>query len=57
MIDDTGLTISEQSSTEITPSGVKSFSPDEASLFIKMQNILQSFLEFLQVAGGGLNIS
>jgi hypothetical protein len=37
LIDDIGLAASVQSSTEITPSTNKSFSPDEAFLFIKMQ--------------------
>jgi hypothetical protein len=41
----------------IIPSRNKYFSLDKAALFIKMQKILQFFLELLQVAGGDLNIS
>jgi hypothetical protein len=57
LIDKTGLVTSAQSSIESTPSGIRSLSPDEAALFTRMQNILQFFLELLQVAGGDLNIS
>jgi hypothetical protein len=57
LIDDTGLVASAQSSTETTPSHHKQFSPDISALFIKMQKILQFFLELLQVAGGDLNIA
>jgi hypothetical protein len=39
------------------PTKNKDFSPNESSLFTKMQKMLQFFLEILQVAGGDLNIS
>jgi hypothetical protein len=57
LIYDTVLAASAQSSKETTPSRHKQFSPDESALFIKMQKILQCFLELLQVAGGDLNIA
>jgi hypothetical protein len=57
LIDDTGLAASAQSSTETKPSRHKQFSPDESTLFVKMQKILQFFFKLLQVAGGDLNIS
>jgi hypothetical protein len=57
LIDDRGLAASAQSSTEMTLLRHKQFSPDESSLFIKMQKILHFFLELLQAAGGDLNIS
>jgi hypothetical protein len=47
IIDYTGLAASAQSSTEMTPSRYKQFSPDESTLFIKMQKIIQFFLELL----------
>jgi hypothetical protein len=59
LIDVTGLaaSASAQSSIEITPFRNKFFSTDEAALLLKMQNILQFFLELLQLAGGDLHIS
>jgi hypothetical protein len=56
-IDDTGLVVSSQSSTEITPTRTKRFTKDEDLLFARMQKIIQFFLELLQVSGGDLNIS
>jgi hypothetical protein len=50
LINDTGLTASTHSSSETTLS-------DESTLLLKMQKILQFFLEPLQVAGGDLNIA
>jgi hypothetical protein len=44
LIDDTGLAYSTQSSTEISSTTLKDFSPDESILFDKMQKILQFFL-------------
>jgi hypothetical protein len=57
LIDDTGLAASAQSSTETTSSRNKQFSSDESTLFLKIQKILQFFLELLQVSGGDLNIT
>jgi hypothetical protein len=57
IIDDTGLAASAQSSIEITSTKNKYFSPYEILLFDNMQNMLQFFLELLQIAGGNLNIS
>jgi hypothetical protein len=57
LIDDTGLVVSSQSSTEITSTRVKRFTPDENILFSRMKKMIQFFLELLQVAGGDLNIS
>jgi hypothetical protein len=57
LIEDTGLAYSAQSSTEISSTTIKDFSPDESILFEKMQNMLQFFLELLQVEGGDINIS
>jgi hypothetical protein len=57
LIDDTRLAASAQSSIEMTPLRHKQFTPDESSLFVKMQKILQFFLELLQVAGVDLNIA
>jgi hypothetical protein len=57
LIDDTGLIVSAQASTQITSSRVKRFSSDEAALFVRMNHMIQFFLELLQVAGGNLNIS
>jgi hypothetical protein len=57
LIDDTGLAYSAQSSTEIASTTIKDFSPNESSLFDKMQKMLQFFLELIQVASGDLNIS
>jgi hypothetical protein len=57
LIDDTGFFESAQSSTEIISSRNKQLSPDESALFLKIQKILQFFLELLQVAGGNLNIT
>jgi hypothetical protein len=56
LIDETGLSASAQSSVEITTTRTKAFSPDKDALFTKMQNILQFFLELLQVSAGDLNI-
>jgi hypothetical protein len=56
LIDDPGLAASAQSSTDTTSSRNKHFSSDGSTLFLKMQKILQLFLELLQVAGGDLNI-
>jgi hypothetical protein len=56
LIDDTGLAYSAQSSTEISSTTLKDFSPDESILFDKMQKMLQFFLGLLQVSGGDLNI-
>jgi hypothetical protein len=56
-IDDTGLVVSAQASTEITSSRVKRFSSNEAALFVCMNRMIKFFLELLQVAGGDLNIS
>jgi hypothetical protein len=57
LIDDTGLAYSAQSSTEISSTTIKDFSPDESIIFDKMQKMLLVFLELLQVSGGVLNIS
>jgi hypothetical protein len=57
LIDGTGLVVSSQSSTEITSTRVKRFTPDENILFSRMKKMIQFFLKLLQVAGGGLNIS
>jgi hypothetical protein len=57
LIDDTGLVVYSQSSTEITSTRVKRFTPDEEFLFSGMKKMIQFFLELLQVAGGDLNIS
>jgi hypothetical protein len=57
LIDDTGLVVSSQSSTEITSKRVKRFTPDANSLFSSMKKMIQFFLELLQVSGGDLNIS
>jgi hypothetical protein len=46
-IDDTGLVVSAQASTEITSSRVKRFSHDEAALFARMNRMIQFFLELL----------
>jgi hypothetical protein len=57
LIDDTGLVVSAQASTEIISSHVKRLSNYEAALFARMNRMIQFFLELLQVAGGDLNIS
>jgi hypothetical protein len=57
LIDDTGLMVSSQSSTDITSACVKRFTPDEDVLFSRMKKMVQLFLELLQVDGGYLNIS
>jgi hypothetical protein len=57
LIDDTGLVASAQSSTETTSSRNKRFTSDESTIFLKMQKIIQLFIELLQVAGGDLNIA
>jgi hypothetical protein len=57
LIDDTGVMVSAQSSTEITSTRVKYFTPDEDVLFSRMKKMIQFFLELIQVAGGDLNIS
>jgi hypothetical protein len=57
LIDDTGLAASVQSSTKIPPTRNEDVSPDESALLLKMQNILQFFLELLHVASGDLDIA
>jgi hypothetical protein len=57
LIDNTGLVVSSQSSTEITSTCVKRFTPDEEVLFSRMKKMIQFFLELIQVAVGDLNIS
>jgi hypothetical protein len=57
LIDDTGLVVYTQASTEITPTRVKRFTTDEDILFDRVSNMIQFFLELLQIAGGDLHIS
>jgi hypothetical protein len=57
LINDTGLVVSAQASTESTSSRVKRFSHDDAPLFARMNHMIHLFLELIQVAGGDLNIS
>jgi hypothetical protein len=57
LIDDNGLVVSAQSSTYITSTHVKCFTPDEDILFSRMKQMIQFSLELLQVAGGDLTIS
>jgi hypothetical protein len=57
LIDDTGLVVSVQSSTEITSTRVKNVTPDEDILFSRMKKMIQFSLKLIQVAGEDLNIS
>jgi hypothetical protein len=57
LIDETGLVVSAQSSTEITSTHMKRCTPDEDVLFSRMKKMIQLFVKLLQVAGVDLTIS